>query len=123
MDHEFVRDIDGRCRARMSMGHEAFGYWLTDELGDNLPLCDEILKATAHLLHAGDDYKFSGKTFCLYLEEEAATVSALELQFETPIEDNEQGLSYYDDELFAACGLEDFELLLRAWREFITEQE
>ena len=122
MDHEFVRDIDGRCRARMSMGHEAFGFWLTDELGSDVARCDEILKAIVKLLHGGDEYKSSGKTFCLYLEEEAATVSALELQFETPIEDNEQGLSYYDDELFAACGLEDFELLLRGWRVFICEQ-
>jgi uncharacterized protein len=122
MDHEFVRDIDGRCRARMSMGHEAFGFWLTDELGSDVARCDEILKAIVKLLHGGDEYKFSGKTFCLYLEEEAATVSALELQFETTIEDNEQGLSYYDDELFAACGLEDFELLLRGWRVFICEQ-
>jgi uncharacterized protein YacL (UPF0231 family) len=122
MDHEFVRDIDGRCRARLSMGHEAFGFWLTDELGSDVERCDEILKAIVKLLHGGDEYKFSGTTFCLYLEEEAATVSALELQFETEIEDNEQGLSYYDDELFAACGLDDFELLLRGWREFITEQ-
>ena len=122
MDHEFVRDIDGRCRANLSMGHEAFGFWLTDELGENLTQCNELLKIIARLLHGGDDYTLSGNAFCLHLDQEAATVNALELQFETEIEDNELGLSYYDDELFAACGLEDFEQLLLAWREFISGQ-
>lgn len=122
MDHEFVRDIDGRCRANLSMGHEAFGFWLTDELGENLTQCNELLKIIARLLHGGDDYTLSGNAFCLHLDQEAATVSALELQFETEIEDNELGLSYYDDELFAACGLDDFEQLLLAWREFISGQ-
>ncbi|WP_024871349.1 YacL family protein [Tolumonas lignilytica] len=122
MDHEFVRDIEGRCLARLSMGHEAFGFWLTDELGVDISQCNELLKTTARLLHGGDDFKLSGKTFCLYLDQDSATVSALELQFETEIEDNELGLSYYDDELFAACGLDDFEQLLLAWRDFITEK-
>ncbi|ACQ94155.1 conserved hypothetical protein [Tolumonas auensis DSM 9187] len=122
MDHQFVRNTDGRCRARLSMGHEAFGLWLTDELGADVARCNELLKITARLLHGGDEYTLPGKDFSLHLDQEAATVSARELQFETEIEDNEAGLSYYDDELFAACGLDDFEQLLLAWREFISEQ-
>ena len=123
MDHEFIRDIEGRCRDNLSMGHEAFGSWLTDELGTDLKRCNEVLNVVARLLHGGDDYKLSGNTFCLYLDQDSATVSALELQFETQLEDNEAGLSYYDDELFAACGLDDFEQLLLAWRDFINEPQ
>ena len=68
-------------------------------------------------------YMVATITFCLYLDQDSATVSALELQFETQLEDNEAGLSYYDDELFAACGLDDFEQLLLAWRDFINEPQ
>lgn len=123
MDHEFVRDIEGRFIARLSMGHEAFGSWLTDELGTDVARCDELLAIIKHIPQSDDGYECKGDVFRLYLDQEAATVSALELQFETSSEQSQElGLSYYDDELFAACGLDDFEQLLTAWRTFISEQ-
>ena len=33
MDYEFRRDPFGGYRARFSMGHEAIGQWLIDEVG------------------------------------------------------------------------------------------
>lgn len=123
MDHEFVRDIEGRFIARLSMGHEAFGSWLTDELGTDVEKCNELLSVIKQIPALDDGYELSGEVFRLYLDQEAATVSALELQFETSSEQSQElGLSYYDDELFAACGLDDFEQLLTAWRDFISEQ-
>ena len=123
MDHEFVRDITGRCLARLSMGHEAFGSWLTDEVGERPDVCEDILEKIKSLSNSDESIEWKGHTFQLYLDNESATVSALELQFNT-VEHNdvEAGMSYYDDELFAACGLEDFEALIRAWLDFISEK-
>lgn len=121
MDHEFIRDITGQCIAKMSMGHEALGSWLSDELGKDISRCDAIL-ADVQTILAGDkeEAEYTGPAFRLYLDQDAATVSALELQFQTDLGD-EPGMSYYDDELFASCGLDDFQLLLQDWRNFIAE--
>lgn len=122
MDHEFIRDITGQCVAKMSMGHEALGSWLTDEAGHDVARCDAVLADVDALLRGElDETQYTGQAFRLYLDQDAATVSALELQFQTDLGD-EPGLSYYDDELFATCGLDDFQLLLRDWRAFISEK-
>ncbi len=125
MDYEFVRDLTGQCLARLSMGHEAFGSWLTDEVGEHPEVCDDILAKIASVQNSEETVEWKGHTFQLYLDNEAATVSALELQFETAEHNEDEveaGMSYYDDELFAACGLEDFQALIQSWRDFITEK-
>lgn len=42
MEYEFLRDITGSVKVRMSMGHEAVGHWFNEEVADNLPLLDEV---------------------------------------------------------------------------------
>ena len=37
MDYEFLRDITGVVKVRMSMDHEAIGHWFNEEVKDNLP--------------------------------------------------------------------------------------
>ena len=32
MDYEFLRDITGVVKVRMSMGHEAVGHWFNEEV-------------------------------------------------------------------------------------------
>jgi hypothetical protein len=36
MDYEFLRDITGVVKVRMSMGHEAVGHWFNEEVKENL---------------------------------------------------------------------------------------
>ncbi len=42
MDYEFLRDITGVVKVRMSMGHEAVGHWFNEEVKENLALLDEV---------------------------------------------------------------------------------
>ncbi len=41
MDYEFLRDITGVVKVRMSMGHEVVGHWFNEEV-ENLALLDEV---------------------------------------------------------------------------------
>lgn len=45
MDYEFLRDITGVVKVRMSMDHEAIGHWFNEEVKDNLALLDEVEQA------------------------------------------------------------------------------
>ncbi len=38
MDYEFLRDITGVVKVRMSMGHEVVGHWFNEEVKENLAL-------------------------------------------------------------------------------------
>lgn len=49
MDYEFLRDITGVVKVRMSMGHEVVGHWFNEEVKENLALLDEVEQA-AHAL-------------------------------------------------------------------------
>lgn len=42
MDYEFLRDITGVVKVRMSMDHEALGHWFNEEVKGNLALLDEV---------------------------------------------------------------------------------
>ena len=45
MEYEFLRDVTGGVRVRMSMGHEVVGHWFNEEVKDNLSLLDEVEQA------------------------------------------------------------------------------
>ena len=36
MDYEFLRDVTGQVIVRFSMGHEAMGHWINEELNGDL---------------------------------------------------------------------------------------
>ena len=43
MDYEFLRDVTGVVKVRMSMGHEVVGHWFNEEVKEN-PVDDESPK-------------------------------------------------------------------------------
>ena len=47
MDYEFLRDITGVVKVRMSMGHEVVGHWFNEEVKENLALLDEVEQAAS----------------------------------------------------------------------------
>lgn len=49
MDYEFLRDITGVVKVRMSMGHEVIGHWFNEEVKENLALLDEVEDAARTL--------------------------------------------------------------------------
>ncbi|MBY4676954.1 YacL family protein [Marinobacterium arenosum] len=122
MEYEFGRDIIDRPYARFSMGHEAFGHWLVDELGEDQARLAGVQQQVARLLAGqGWEYELAGREFSLQLSRDEVVVrsNALGYEVELPPEEDEEELSCYDDELQAGCGLQDFAELLVAWRTFL----
>ncbi|MBL1379418.1 YacL family protein [Zobellella iuensis] len=116
MDFEFFRDLTGACRARFSMGHEAFGQWLSDEVS---PAEAEALLGVIRELEERrrEEFRKIYAEFTLLLSKEEAELAAHTLAFAN--DELEEGMAYYDDELFAGCGLDDLARVLEQWRAFI----
>ncbi|MGL4205412.1 MAG: YacL family protein [Aeromonadaceae bacterium] len=123
MDYEFIREPDGRLKANLSMGHEAVGHWLNDEVGTNLALIEAVLADIDAVLRGEQEtVERHGAVYTLHLGDEEAEIAANVVQFEFA-DDLEPDMAYYDDEQMAGCGLADFHSLLLAWLDFVrTEQ-
>ncbi|MDH5216361.1 MAG: YacL family protein [Gammaproteobacteria bacterium] len=117
MDYEFRRDLYGRYQARFSMGHEALGLWLTEELAANQELTDSLLDKIEHLKNSQcREYHQNGKEFTLHMSREGIEIHSLLL--DNTFDEAPEELSFYDQESYASCGLDDFQQLLLAWQTF-----
>lgn len=119
MEYTFGRDDIGRYFAEFSMGHEAFGRWLSEELGQERQRLEQLLDAIEQLRNRQiREYRLDGSEFSLELDREEVRVRAHSLDDNADSTDLED-LHFYDDELEAGCGLDDFRDVLVAWRELI----
>ena len=122
MDYEFRRDPFGGYRARFSMGHEAIGQWLIDEVGKDEEKIDELFSIIDQLSNrTRTEYQLHGGDYSLLLTHEEAEVKANVLNIEQ--DEDLDDLAYYDDEQLAMCGLEDFAQVLGSWRAFIRNED
>ncbi|WP_108649385.1 YacL family protein [Dongshaea marina] len=118
MDYEFRRfSLDGSYRAFFSMGHEALGRWLIEELGDNISQLEALLKKITEIRDSNREWLYSGKQLNLLLSGDEALVQANAIAADS--EELEQDLDFYDDEQVSVCGLEDFEKMLQSWSQFV----
>jgi hypothetical protein len=121
MEYEFVREITGQVKVSFSMGHEALGHWLNDEVDGDLNLLDQI---ETYLAHAGDKrqqpWQHVGHEYTLWTDGDEVMVSANELSFVS--DELEEGLHYYDEESLSLCGSDDFLLVLRQYRSFLNQK-
>ncbi len=119
MDYEFRRNLYGRYQAEFSMGHEALGLWLSEELGTDPLLISSLLKKVEQLQNQQCwQHQQPGREFTLTMNQDGIEVRAAlldDLADEAPDE-----LNHYDQESQACCGLDDFRQLLESWREFTT---
>jgi uncharacterized protein YacL (UPF0231 family) len=117
MDYELTRDIYGRPQARLSMGHEALGLWLSEEVGVDQPLILGLMEKVTQLQHHRCvEHKHSGHEFVLTMNQDGIEVRAALL--DDSADEASDGLSHYDQESESHCGLDDFRQLLEAWQEF-----
>lgn len=121
MDYEFLRDITGRVQVRLSMDHEAIGYWLNVEITGDLAKIAEIEAQMLNLKGSERQWQLNGHEYTLFIDQQEVMVRANQIDFD----DNEieDGMSYYDNESLAVCGLEDFLLLLNSYRNFMTNHK
>ncbi|MXS46428.1 UPF0231 family protein [Escherichia coli] len=110
MDYEFLRDITGVVKVRMSMGHEVVGHWFNEEVKENLALLDEVEQA-AHALKGSERSWMDG---------EEVMVRANQLEFAG--DEMEEGMNYYDEESLSLCGVEDFLQVVAAYRNFVQQK-
>lgn len=120
MDYEFLRDITGAVKVRMSMGHEAVGHWFNEEVKDNLALLDEVEQAAQEVKGSERQWQKPGHEYTLWLDGEEVMVRANQLEFSG--DEMEEGMSYYDEENLSLCGLEDFLQVAAAYRAFINQR-
>mgnify|MGYP003386014994 CR=1 FL=1 len=122
MEYEFRRDrITGALLANFSMGQEAFGTWLVEELGDSSTRYEELCQIITQLqLNQLPHWRKAGKSLSIELNAEEVRVFANDLEGQDEFE-LEEAMSLYNDESEAICGLHDFLAALESWRVFIDD--
>lgn len=121
MEFEFRKDfISGQATVQTEMDHEAFATWLEME-GQSVDWVEAlIINIDAVQNRALTEYKHSGSEFNLLLTYAEAQVINHRLMESGDEEALTDDMSFYDAEIEACCGLEDFKALLESWLEFIS---
>lgn len=120
MDYEFLRDITGVVKVRMSMGHEVVGHWFNEEVKENLALLDEVEQAAHALKGSERSWQQEGHEYTLWMDGEEVMVRANQLEFAG--DEMEEGMNYYDEESLSLCGVEDFLQVVAAYRNFVQQK-
>ncbi len=120
MDYEFLRDITGVVKVRMSMGHEVVGHWFNEEVKENLALLDEVEQAAHALKGSERSRQRAGHEYTLWMDGEEMMVRANQLEFAG--DEMEEGMNYYDEESLSLCGVEDFLQVVAAYRNFVQQK-
>ena len=120
MEFEFRKDfISEQVTVKLSMGHEAFATWLEQE-GQTLNWVENLLANIALLQQRRiRDFKLVGSEFTLLLSQDEASVVNHSLLNDQDDIDLETDMNFYDLEIQAACGLEDFLHLIESLQEFM----
>lgn len=125
MEYEFSRDtVSGGFHAKFSLEHEAFSNWLVEEVGNNSEqisrLFDSIDKIRANGCH---EQTFQGREYLLTMDADDVTLqlnAACEGHGSANGDGAEGELSVNNDNFCAACGLEDFSMMLSSWKGFLN---
>lgn len=120
MDYQFKKDLYGQPIAKFSMGHEAIGRWLSDELSNNQPIIQKLIDLISQIENGRVGFReINGAEFQLSISLSGVEVGPLESEH---IEDNSllQDHNLYEGESIAECGLFDFKEVLLSWQEFVV---
>ncbi|WP_434358432.1 YacL family protein [Parasalinivibrio latis] len=121
MDYEFRRNnLDDSYRAQFSMGHEALGRWLTDEVGRDKEKIQLVLGKLHEMKDQVSEWRLVGEELTLVLSDNEALVQDNRL-FSEGDDDLEDDMHYYDEENIALCGFEDLIDVLEAWQAFLSK--
>lgn len=119
MDYEFTIDDDEQPVAKFSLGHEAIGRWLSEELCSNQHIITELLDNIRRLeqqeIH---QHHVRGSEFHLRLNRDQIEVIGLVLDIDVD-EELPENTSLYDHELYAECGLQDLKQAVLGWQGFV----
>lgn len=123
MDFEFRKDtLTDTYKVIVSMEQMALGNWLQGSLGTDKATI-ALIQTEIDLLKAREkqEYRLIGEEMTLTLTQEDACACANSELIDFG-EELQEDMNFYDAETVASCGLEDFEILLQAWLQFIRER-
>lgn len=120
MEYIFNTDfITGQPVAKFSYGHEAFGPWLEQEIGQN-PKHLNHLEALLNTHSVTQQSKtLIGKEYSIEIDHGEVEVTANVNHIEQNLpEALQHDVDDFEQNSIAHCGLEDFISMLQSWREF-----
>lgn len=120
MDYQFSHTITGQIHAKFSMGHEAIGYWLNEEVNGDLALIRQIETNAQQLQQTEKEWLLTGHEYSLVMTEQEVLIRANQLDFSN--DEMVEDFQYYDEESIAVCGLTDFLIMLTQYKQFMTER-
>ncbi|MFT5559247.1 MAG: hypothetical protein ACJAYB_001133 [Psychromonas sp.] len=123
MEFEFRKDyFSDQATVKLSMDHEAFATWLEQE-GQSIAWVDGLLvNISAVQKRVLTDFKLVGSEFSLLVNDDEAQVINHSLLNDFDEVDLEGDLSFYDLEIEASCGFDDFINFIESWSEFLHSQ-
>jgi uncharacterized protein len=123
MEFEFRKDfISEQASVKLSMDHEAFATWLEQE-GQSTLWVEALLANMLEIQkRAVTDFKLVGSEFSLLVNEDEVQVINHSLLNDFDEVDLEGGLSFYDLEIEACCGFDDFINFIESWLAFLQNQ-
>lgn len=128
MDFKFFTNDQLQLEAKFSMGHEAIGRWLTEELGKNRDAIETLLQTIAKIeKNEIQDESIEGKDFVLRLHKDEVEIIALTFigdacsDFDDQ-DDIPEDTNLYNEEMRSECGLPDFKYAVESWLVFIAQQ-
>ena len=119
MDYEFTTDDYDRPVAKFSIGHEAIGLWISEELRSDQQKITALLDNIRRLEQRDiNQYHIEGRDFYLRLNDFQIEVIALALNIDVD-EELPEDTHFYDQESYAECGLQDFKQAVLNWQSFV----
>ncbi len=121
MDYDFTTDEYNNPVAEFSLGHEAIGCWLTDELGIDQQAIAELLQVIQRLEQRSIlQHQVVGREFQLRMSHDHVEVIALALDIDIDIDETlPENTNLYDQESYAECGMDDFKQAILEWQQFV----
>ena len=123
MEFEFIRNtLMGEYYVKPTMGHEALGRWLEEEIGKDRQKIQQVEDLLEAVISSPQlEHKYAGCEISLTIQGDEVIAEENVLSHgETMLEDSE--LDYYNSESSASCGLNDFVSLFEQWKEFIQSR-
>ena len=119
MDYRFSKDLYAGYSVEVDSEQSLFAPWLSEEIATNMSKINAIISHTEALLSKkGWQYSLPGIDLHLEINREEAILQSRD---DRPGEELDDGLTHCDNLFTSRCGLEDFLVLIVAWRDFVGE--
>lgn len=125
MEYQFDFDPQYHVVVHCSMGHEAFANWANTEMQTDRTHLKQLMTRIQNTItqRSMQNDTIIGHEFSLRFNSDEVQVFANALGNDNALVEqigDELDLHYYDDELHASCGTEDFYIFLHHYYHFLT---